>query len=191
MTSLNILRVAGLSTLMFVFAGFAAAQVGPTAGSSTTSELAMTANVQTTVQLNISQGSGGATVSGSNATGLFSINFGDVNAMGLGSTQSANVSVVANGTGALYSTPINLTPVFTGFTSETAAVSVSAGTDDDQALAREGATANSMVVPTVTTGAFSSAASGSNNERFVGFFIPRTEAAGTKTATIIYEVVVD
>jgi hypothetical protein len=45
------------------------------------------------VQLNISIGAGGATVSGSNATGPFSISFGDVNGLGLG-TPAAGVSVV-------------------------------------------------------------------------------------------------
>jgi hypothetical protein len=84
MTFRSPLRFAILLAALFVFGGAAYAQ-GPAVGSATTtSELEMSATVQTAVQLNISTGSGGATVSGSNATGLFSLSFGNVNGLGLG-----------------------------------------------------------------------------------------------------------
>lgn len=189
MTLLNTLRIAGFSMLMFACAGIAAAQ-GPVVGSATTtSNLEMSATVQTAVQLNISTGTSGATVAGSDSSGLFTLAFGNVNGLGLG-TPTANVTVSADATGATYSTPINLTPVYSGFTTETADVTVAAGGSADQAIAREGASATEMAAVTTSAVAFSNAASGSNNERFVGFRIARTEAAGAKTATLIYTVAV-
>ncbi|MGE3466291.1 MAG: hypothetical protein AB7J13_05105 [Pyrinomonadaceae bacterium] len=187
MTLTNTLRIAGLSTLILAFAGIAAAQ-GPVADSPTTSaELEMSAEVQTALQLNISTGVGGATVTGSNATGLFAINFGIVNGLGLG-TPTAGVTASIDGTGTTYTTPINLTPVYSGFTTETADVTVEEGASADQPIAREGATAGGVVAVTTPVAVFSSAASESLNERFVGFRIARTEAAGAKVATLIYTV---
>jgi hypothetical protein len=154
----------------------------------TNSQLEMTAEVQTALQLNISTGTGGATVSGSNATGLFSVDFGTVNGLGLGSP-NAGVAVAADGSGALYKTPINLTPVYSGFNGETADVAVIGGASGDEDLAREGSSSiSSSSTVTLSHAAFSGAASGSANERFVGFYIPRTEVAGAKTATLIYTV---
>jgi hypothetical protein len=187
MKIINSLRFAAFATLIFGCAGVAAAQ-GPVANlSTTTSELEMSANVQTALQLNISTGSGGATVSGDNATGLFSVDFGNVNGFGLG-TPEAGVSVVADGTGATYSTPINLTPVYSGFNTETANVTVQAGASANQAIAREGSSAVGMSAVTTPAAVFSGAASGSNNARYVGFRIARTEVAGAKEATLIYTV---
>lgn len=190
MTLKNSLRSAAFFATVFACAGIAAAQVGPTNTNSTTSELEMSATVETALQLNISTHGSGATVTGSNATGLFALNFGTLNGMGTGSP-SANVSVVADGTGATYSTPINLTPVYTGFTTESADVTVEEGASADQAIAREGATAGTMSAVTTPVAAFSNAASESNNTRYVGFRIARTEPAGAKEATLIYTVTVN
>ena len=187
----DFLRYAFVVAALCVFAGTVAAQ-GPVFDTdTTTSNLEMTATVQTAVQLNISTGAGGATVSGNSATGLFSIAFGNVNGLGLG-TPTAGVTVVTDSTGALYKTPINLTPVYSGFDTETADITVEAGTSGDEDLAREG---NSGISSGSTVGAspvsvISNAASGSNNERFVGFYIPRSEVTGAKTATLIYTITV-
>ena len=177
--------------LLFVFAGTAAAQ-GPVLGATTTSNLQMTATVQTSVQLNISTGTGGSPVSGSNATGLFSIAFGNVNGLGAG-TPAAGITVVADATGALYKTPINLTPVYTGFAVAGAAhVSVDKGSSGDEAMAREGASDISKISTVIAThSCFAVAASGSNNERWVGFYIPLNTLAGAKTATLIYTVIIE
>jgi hypothetical protein len=187
MTLFNTLRIAGLSVLLFACAGIAAAQGPASDSTSTTSELAMSANVQTALQLNISTGIGGSTVTGSNTTGLFSIDFGDVNGLGLG-TPAAGVSKSVDGSGTTYTSPINLTPVYSGFTTETASVTVQAEAGADQDIALEGASAGSVVAVTTPVAAGSDMASGSDNERFVGFRIARTEAAGAKTATLIYTV---
>ena len=187
----NFLRYSFVLAALFALAGTAAAQ-GPVVDNDTTSSnLEMTATVQTAVQLNISTGAGGATVSGSTSTGLFSIAFGNVNGLGLG-TPTAGVSVVVDPAGALYKTPINLTPVYSGFDTETADITVEAGTSGDEDLAREGSSAISSgsTVSATPASVISNAASGSNNERFVGFYIPRTEVSGAKTATLIYTITV-
>ena len=123
----DFLRYALVVVALCVFAGTAAAQGPVLDNATTTSNLEMTATVQTAVQLNISTGAGGATVSGNSATGLFSIAFGNVNGLGLG-TPTAGVTVVVDSSGALYKTPINLTPVYSGFDTETADITVEAGT---------------------------------------------------------------
>lgn len=193
MTFRSPFRFLTLLAVLFVFGGAAYAQ-GPSVGSaSTTSELEMSATVQTAVQLNISTGSGGATVSGSNSTGLFSLSFGNVNGLGLG-TPAAGVSVVADASGALYKTPINLTPVYSGFTTETATIEVEQDAAGDTALAREG---NSSISSssTVSTSTPASVASGSASgvaiERYVGMYAARSEAAGAKSATLIYTITVE
>jgi hypothetical protein len=177
---------------LFAFARTTAAQ-GPAVNlDSTTSNLQMTTTVETAVQLNMSTGNGGATLSGSNSTGLFSIAFGSVNGLGAG-TPATGITVIADANGALYKTPINLTPVFTGFALVgTANVSVDKGNSGDEGLAREGAvgmTASDTVV--VNHSCFAGAASGSNNERWVGFYIPRNTLAGSKTATLIYTITIE
>jgi hypothetical protein len=193
MTFRSPLRFLGLLAALFVFAGAAHAQGPALDASTTTSELEMSATVQTAVQLNISTGAGGATVSGSNATGLFSVSFGNVNGLGLG-TPAAGVSVVADGSGALYKTPINLTPVYSGFTTETATVEVEQDAAGDTALAREGNSSISSA-STISTSTPASVASGAASgvvvERYVGVYVPRTEAAGAKSATLIYTITVE
>lgn len=195
MTTKLSLRFAVFFVLVFACAGMVAAQTtpGPAVGTTTTSELEMTANVQTAVQLNISQGNGGAMVNGNNSTGLFSINFGDVNALGLGS-RAEGVSVVADEdySGATYSTPINLTPIFSGFSENAAAsITVEAKGSADDSIAREGSAANTMGTVSNPASVITGAASGSNNTRYVGFRIARTELAGNKTATFVYTVTVE
>jgi X-X-X-Leu-X-X-Gly heptad repeat protein len=179
--------------LLLMCAGFTAAQ-GPAANSNTTtSQMELTATVQTAVQLNISTGSGGVSVSGSNSTGLFGVSFGNVNGLGLG-TLAAGVSVVADGSGALYKTPINLTPVYSGFSTETATITVTQDAAGDTDCTREGSSeiSSSSTVSTTTPATVGSGkASGSTFERYVGMYVSRTEAAGAKTATLIYTITVE
>ena len=193
MTFINSLRFAVFFTVLFVCAGIAAAQGPVIDASSTTSELEMSATVQTAVQLNISTGAGGATVSGSNATGLFNVSFGNINGLGLG-TPAAGVSVVADSSGALYKTPVNLTPVYSGFTTETATIEVEQDAAGDTALAREGnssISASSTVSTSTPASVASGVASGVAIERYVGMYAARTEPAGAKSATLIYTITVE
>ena len=66
------LRSPILFAILLAFAGTVAAQGPVSDNNTTTSNLEMTATVQTAVQLNISTGAGGATVTGNSSTGLFS-----------------------------------------------------------------------------------------------------------------------
>jgi hypothetical protein len=186
MTLSNILRIAGLSTLLFATAGIAAAQTTATA------ELTMNATVETAVQLNISTSTSpvGATVTGAAGSGAFTVNLGSVNGLGIG-TPATGVSVAAHTGAWMYSTPITLTPVYSGFTTETASVTKANSGGADEGIAWEGPSAGSMALMTTTTGAFTGAASGSTNTRYVGFRITRTEAAGAKTSEILYSVIVN
>lgn len=191
MTLINTLRIAGLSTLLFACAGIAAAQGQQYDVNATTSTLAMSATVQTSIQLNISNGTDGSDVTGDEATGDFAIAFGNVNGLGLG-TPFAGVSVAADATGATYSSPINMTPIFTGFDNPaTASVTIQAGGGADQVIALEGAAANTMASVSVDRPSITGVNSESANERFVGFRISRTEESGAKAATFIYTVTVD
>jgi hypothetical protein len=173
---------------MFAFAATASAQ-GPALGANTSSNLEMTASVETAVQLNIS----GTAVIGSNSTGLFSVAFGNVNALGIANAvPTTGVTVSASGSGALYTTPISLTPIFTGFgPGFTASIGVTAGISGDEDLAREGDSVGSLNSPSLTPRpVMSGKASESSNAQVVGFFIPRAEIAGNKTATLIYAITV-
>jgi hypothetical protein len=193
MTIISFVRFAPCLIVLFVFAGIASAQGPVVNNNTTTSELQMNATVQTAVQLNISTGAGGATVSGSNATGLFSIEFGDFNGLGLG-TPAAGVTVVPDASGALYKSPINLPPVYSGFTTETATIEVEQDAAGDTALAREGnssISASSTVSTTTPASVASGAASGFAIERYVGMYAARTEAAGATQATLIYTITVE
>jgi hypothetical protein len=187
------IKLTTIAALMFAFAGIVVAQ-GPVVGAATTtSELEMSATVQTAVQLNISTGSGGATVSGSTATGLFSISFGNINGLGIGSP-AAGVTVVTDASGALYKTPINLTPVYSGFTTETATIEVEQDAAGDTALTREGnssISAASTVSTSTPASVASGAASGVAIERYVGMYAARSESAGAKSATLIYTITVE
>jgi len=193
MTFRSPLRLLGMMAVLFIFGGAAYAQGPVVNASSTTSELGMSATVETAVQLNISTGSGGAAVTGSNSTGLFQVSFGNVNGLGLG-TPAAGVSVVADGSGALYKTLINLTPVYSGFTTETATIEVEQDAAGDTALAREGnssISSASTVSTSTPASVVSGAASGAPIERYVGVYVSRGEAAGAKSATLIYTITVE
>jgi hypothetical protein len=187
MTIKNI-RFSFILLAVCAFAGTAAAQ-GPAVGGEAISNLEMSATVQTTVQLNISTSAApGATVGGSD--GAFTIDFGNVNALGIG-TPASGVTVSAGTGSALYTSPIVLTPVFTGFTNETASITVEKGVSGDEDIAVEGNSLGSLALlssePRVTV---SGVASASNSTRYVGFVIASAEAAGPKTATAIYTVTV-
>lgn len=193
MTFRSPLSLALLLAALFAFCGSAYAQGPVTNASSTSSELELTATVQTAVQLNISTILGGATVSGSTSTGLFAINFGNVNGLGVGSVASG-VTVVADPSGALYKTPINLSPVYSGFTDETASIEVEQDAAGDTQVAREGnssISASSTVSTSTPASVATGKASGSSVERYVGIYVARAEAAGAKSATLIYTVTVD
>lgn len=187
--------------LMLLAAFFAISQSAQAQGqvvgsNTTTAELAMTADAQTVLNLDIST-NGGATVNGTPGTGLFSLSMGAVNGLGVG-TPATGVDVDVTAGGATYTTPITLTPTFSGFVTATAVISVSYEAASGNALGntavREGADAASVSAITTTPAAVIAAAStGVDYSRTVGFFVSNVNGAsaveGDLLATVVYTIV--
>jgi hypothetical protein len=188
---------------LFTVAGTAAAQVGPVRnGLTSDSYLNLSANAQNALQLDISTAAGGATVTGATgnaSTGVFSLDFGNVNGLGIGAP-SAGVTVAVQAGGALYTSPISLTPRYSGHTNATASISVlldgTAGDANGRAATREGAAAASVVAPSaVVPNIFTSAATnGVALTRYVGYFVSNANGAGAVNGAIssrlIYEITI-
>jgi hypothetical protein len=197
----SILILAAL--LVFASSVSAQADLGPQKNAtSSSSQLNLTANAQTALQLDISTASGGATVTGAtgnSSTGVFSLDFGDVNGLGLG-TPSTGVSVNVQAGGAVYTSPISLTPRYSGFSTSSASVSVlldgTAGNAAGRSATREGAAAGTVVAPSTTVPNIftSSASNGTAITRYVGVFVSNANGAssvrGSLTARLIYRVYV-
>ena len=197
--SLSLLVLLGTLAL----AGTASAQVGPVRnGLTSDSHLNLTANAQNALQLDISTAAAGATVTGATgnaSNGIFSLDFGNVNGLGIG-TPTAGVSVAVQAGGALYTSPVTLTPRYSGHTNATASVSTlldaTAGNAAGRAATREGATAASVSAPSTTIpNIFTTAASnGTPITRFVGVFVSNANGAaavnGAISSTVIYEITI-
>ena len=188
---------------LLTFAGTAAAQVGPVRnGLTSDSQLNLTANAQNALQLDISTAAGGATVTGAtgnNSTGVFSLDFGNVNGLGIG-TPSAGVSVAVAAGGATYTSPISLTPRYSGHVNNSASISVlldsAAGDAQGRAATREGAAAASVVAPSsVVPNIFTSTATnGTAVTRYVGYFVSNANGAsavtGAMSSRLVYEITI-
>lgn len=190
---------------LLVFAGSVAAQsdLGPQKNStSSSSQLNLTANAQTALQLDISTASGGATVvgaTGNTSTGVFSLDFGDVNGLGLGAP-ATGVSVSVGASGATYTTPVSLTPRYSGFSTSSASVSVlldgTAGNAAGRSATREGAAAGSVAAPSTTVPNIftSSASNGTAITRYVGVFVSNANGGsavnGSLSSRLIYQITV-
>jgi len=188
---------------LFMIAGAASAQVGPVRnGLTSQSQLNLSANAQNALQLDITTAAGGATVTGAtgnSSTGVFSLDFGNVNGLGIG-TPSAGVSVAISGSGATYTSPVSLTPRYSGHVNNTASISVlldgTAGDANGRAATREGAAAASVVAPSaVVPNIFTSTATnGTAVTRYVGYFISNANGGaavnGAMSSRIIYEITI-
>lgn len=187
---------------LFVFAGTAAAQnVGNVMGSgSTTSTLTMTATVQTALNLEISKHAAGAAVGGTEGSGVYDLDFGNVNGLGLG-TPADDVTATAVTGGVLYTTPIVLTATYSGFAGEAASIKVHQPAADGAAavdMAREGASASilsgTLPASAATATAFNSAVTnGQSIDRYVGVLVRNanagaTDEAGTRTMHLVYTI---
>lgn len=191
----NSLRFTVLMTLLFAFASIAAAQGTVFDTSSTTSNLAVSATVQTALSLDISSDAAGAVISGTN--GSYTLNLGNVNGLGLGSP-AANVTKTAVTGGFLYTTPITLTPNFSGFASPTATIKINQPASDGAAsvaAAREGSTAaiDAGTVPAAATTFTAAATNGTPITRYVGVKVLNGNAgatfeAGTRIINLVYTI---
>lgn len=156
------------------------------------------------IQIDISAAAGGTFVignTGSSSTGVFYLFFGNVNGLGIG-TPLPGVTVQIFPNGALYRTPITVTPVvdWGNRTPRPLFISVLldpiAGNAAGRTAAREGATAATLIAPsTVTPLVF--ATNATNNApitRYVGVFVSNANGAssvrGLLSARLIYRVYV-
>lgn len=174
---------------------------GPSVTSPSTSNLTISATAQSALQIDIATSGGGATVTGAvgeNSTGLFSVSFGNVNGLGIGSPTSGVSITSRDSSGTLYTSPIKLTPYFSGFTSTTATVKVyqdAAASANSQAV-REGSAAGSVASVPTSAGAANTvtatAASGTDITRYVGLYISNANGGSSVTGAlapkVIYEV---
>jgi hypothetical protein len=191
------LRLLVLITAVLAFAGVASAQGIVYDSGSTYSNLAMTATVQTALNLEISTHASGATVSGTEGSGSYALNFGNVNGLGLG-TPSTNVTKTAVSGGFLYTTPITLTPSFSGFAETTATIKVHQPAADGAAavaMAREGSTdeIDAGTLPATATSFTTAASNGTAITRYVGVKVLNGNAgatyeAGLRTMNLIYTI---
>ena len=185
MSLTTLLRFAALSIMLLVCSGIVAAQ------SATSPNLAMNATVATTLRLDISTHASGATVGGSG--GAFTLALGTLNGLGTGSPATNVNATVVNSSGAVYTTPINVTPVYTGFDpAEKATVTVARLASTNGAMAREGSSNANTVDPSVATPVTitDTADSDAAIVRYVGLYVARSEVAGAKSATLVYTVTV-
>ena len=167
---------------LFAFAGTASAQ------SQTAPRVTMTATNESVLRLDISSAAGG--VVGGGTSSDFTVSLGSVNGQGVGTPAVGVTKSFTPGAGAagyaIYTTPIVLTPVFSGYAGNaTIALTIGGGTDD--AIAVEGgsnATATLAAERSVVTDSASDVA----HERHVGFKISKLETTGAKTAMLLYTI---
>jgi hypothetical protein len=168
---------------LLAFAGTSSAQTP------TVPRLTMNATVENALRLDISKHASGVDVDGS--LGAFDLDFGNVNALGVG-TPASGVSVVATegagGAGfAMYTTPILVTPVFSGFGAQTATIALTIGSGTNDALAFEGSSAAGVTLAAARV-VVASSLSDVANTRYVGFKISKLEGPGPIDAVLVYTV---
>ena len=198
MNYINHLKFGSLLAVLFLCAGTAAAQ-GPVFNAATsTSNLAVSATFQSALQLDIATATAGSTVGGS--AGTYTVSLGNVNGLGLG-TAATNVTKTAVTGGFMYTTPITLTPSFSGFSGTAASITVGQDASDSAAsksAAREGAEASSVaVLPAVASATLitTTAATGTSFDRYIGVFVPNANnggvaLAGSRSMNLVYTITV-
>jgi hypothetical protein len=197
MTLNSPLRLVALLAALFAFAAVAAAQGPVNDTATTTSNLAVSATFQSALRLDITTAAAGSTVGG--ASGLYTLAFGDVNGLGIG-TPDTNITRTSVSGGYMYTTPITLTPGFSGFAPTTASITVGQDAADDafsKSAAREGADAASVaVLPAVASARVVTAAAtnGTAFDRYIGVFVPNgnagAAAAGSRSMNLVYTITV-
>jgi len=176
---------------------------GGGASSDTVTLALLNETVQSAVQLTVGSAVGGLTIgdSGGPLVDPFSMNFGNVNALGIG--PAAGLTTVAQAGGIIYSSPYNLLPVFSDMsqTSATVKACVSATfthstvlTLEDSATGSIGSFSNISTNCGVATSLTSSAGDRSTVARYLGLFISNVNGAtaftGLDTATLTYTLTV-
>jgi len=153
--------------------------------------------VQTALQLTLSTAPGGLTVTPATD---FAMNFGNVNALGIG--PAAGLSTVAAAGGIIYSTAYLLNPVFTNFASTSASVSLYVSTNFahptililNDAAASGGPYSVISTKPSTPTSITHAATDRSQITRYVGLFVANTNGPtafnGIDNATLTFTLTV-
>lgn len=170
---------------LVAFAGTASAQTA------TVPNLTMNATVESALRLDIS--SHGSGVVGTGTSTDFVVNLGNVNALGIGTPATGVSKIVTAGAGAagftLYTTPIVLTPVFSGQGAGTAQIALTIGGGTNDAIAFEGDSAVAATAAAARTVVASSLTDVANT-RYVGFKVTKLQAAGALDAVLVYTVTI-
>ncbi len=152
--------------------------------------------VQDAVQFTLSTAAGGLTVT---PAADYSMNFGNVNGLGIG--PGAGLTTVAAAGGTIYSTPYTINPAFTDFSSTTATIKVYASTNfaHPTILKLEDAAASGGPYTVISTNVgaqtviTATAADRTAITRFLGLFVSLNNAApflGADNATLTFTMTV-
>ena len=164
-----------------------------------TTTLTLNSNtVQDAVQLQLGTATSGLPVTPATD---YSMNFGNVNALGIG--PGAGLTTSAQAGGIIYSTPYDLLPAFSAFSSTTASINVCVSTTfthsailqlEDSSTGSSGTFSNISTSCGAATSLAGSAANRSTFTRYLGLFVSNVNGAtafnGTDTATLTYTLTV-
>jgi len=166
-------------------------------GRQKTVTLTLSATIQTAVQLTLSTAPGGATITPASD---FNLNFGNVNALGIGPGAGFTTSAVAGGM--IYHTPYLLNPAFSAMASTTATIKVyvSMNFAHPALLTMNDATATNGPYTAISTNVgaqtqiTNAAANRSTITRYLGLFVSNVNGAsafnGTDTAVLTFTLTV-
>jgi hypothetical protein len=154
--------------------------------------------LQDAVQLQLATAASGLTITPASD---YSMNFGNVNALGIG--PGAGLTTSAQAGGIIYSTPYNVLPAFSAFSSTTASIKVCVSTTfthsailrlEDSSTGSSGTFSNISTACGAATSLTGSAANRSTITRYLGLFVSNVNGAtafnGTDTATLTYTLTV-
>ena len=157
--------------------------------------LTITVTAQTAVQLTLATAPGGASIS---AASDFLLSFGSVN--GLGLSPAAGFTIIPSASGAIYSTPYVLQPVFSSFASTTGTLKVALGSNfaHPAVLTLQDAAASAGPYTTIPSGTAltigTSITTGTNVTRYLGLLVSNVNGTsaytGPDSATLTYTLVV-
>lgn len=164
-----------------------------------TTTLTLNSNtVQEAVELQLATATSGLSVTPASD---YSMDFGNVNALGIGPGVGLTTSAQAGGI--IYSTPYNLLPAFSAFSSTTASIKVCVSTTfthstilqlEDSSTGSSGTFSNISTACGAATPLTGSVANRSTLTRYLGLFVSNVNGAtaftGTDTATLTYTLTV-
>jgi hypothetical protein len=157
--------------------------------------LAISVNVQSAIELTLATGATGPTPCTINTASDYSMSFGNVNGLGVG-TPSCGAVTLVTGSNATYATSYRLTPRFSGLSSTTASVVLTAPAFANPTVLtlKEGATTGGLVAVPSTPGPaqITGLSSGATVERYLGVTVSNASPgfAGADATTVTFSMTV-